>query len=72
MLFRSLILFLALLIIIGTEMLYREPLYKASFKNIENLNKRMPNFAIMTFILISDLGGGKTIAFYTIMLSIFL
>ena len=39
-------LLIALLLIIGTEMLYREPLYKISFASIENYNKKMPEFAI--------------------------
>ena len=53
-------------------MLYREPLYKSSFESIENTNKKMPDFAIMTFNKFSDLGGGRTISLYTILLAIFL
>ena len=52
--------------------MYRKSLYESSFDSIENLNKKMPDFAIMTFNLLSDSGGGKTIALYTILLSIFL
>ena len=39
---------------------------------IKNNNRKMPEFAIMTLNLFSDSGGGRTIAFYTILLSIWL
>ena len=52
--------------------MYRKPLYESSFDRIEDLNVKMPDFAVTTFNLLSDSGGGKTIALYTILLSIFL
>ena len=62
----------SLLLIMGTETLYRDPLYESSFEYIEERNKRLPDFAITTFNLLSDSGGGTTLALYTIILSIWL
>ena len=65
-------LLVSFLLIMLTERVYDKPLYESSFDNIENINKKMPDFAAQTFNLFSESGGGKSIALYTIMLTIWL
>jgi len=61
------ILAVTFILIMVTERFYNESMYESSFEKIKEYDKDMPAFAITTFSWFSESGGGRSIAFYTIL-----
>ena len=61
----------ALILLIVSEYFYRKVLYdEPEFKTVEAISGNLPESVVKAFIIFSKTGGGTTLAFYTIILSI--